>query len=121
MRNMSGLLLTCVVALVCGFLGAVVAVSVLQDQLAGPQGPTGLQGLRGEPGPAGADGLDGEDGTPGERGPRGRSGKAAEAADEAPVDVCTQNCLGRSVRVVTDVTVRNDQMQLVRDTVCLVG
>jgi hypothetical protein len=119
MRNMSGLLLTCVVALVCGFLGAVVAVTVLQDQLAGPQGPTGLQGLRGEPGPAGTDGLDGEDGAAGERGPRGRAGKAPEA-DDTPVNVGTQNCLGRSVRVVTDVTVRNDQMQLERDTVCLV-
>ncbi len=36
------------------------------------------------------------------------------------MNVGTQNCLGRSVRVVTDVTVRNDQMQLERDTVCLV-
>ena len=120
MRNMSGLLVTCVVALVCGFLGAFAAVTVLQDQLAGPQGPTGLQGLAGEPGEAGSDGLDGEDGAPGEPGPRGRPGKAAEAADETSVNMGTQNCLGRSVRVITDVAVRNDELQLERDTVCLV-
>jgi Collagen triple helix repeat (20 copies) len=120
MRNMSGLLLTCVVALVCGFLGAFAAVTVFQDQLAGPQGPTGLQGLPGEAGQAGADGRDGEDGTPGDPGPRGRPGRAAEAADETSVNVGTQNCLGRSVRVVTNASVRNAQLQLERDTVCLV-
>jgi hypothetical protein len=120
MRNMSGLLVTCVVALVCGFLGAFAAVTVFHDQLAGPQGQTGLQGLPGEAGPAGADGRDGADGAPGERGPRGRPGRAAEAA-ETSVDVGTQGCLGRSVRVVMDVTVRGEQLQLERGTVCLVG
>lgn len=121
MRNMSGLLVTCVVALVCGFLGAFAAVTVLQDQLAGPQGQTGLRGLPGEPGQAGADGRDGVDGAPGDRGPRGRPGRAAEAAEETSVDVGSQGCLGRSVRVVMDVTVRGDQLELERGTVCLVG
>ena len=117
---MPGLLVTCVVALVCGFLGALAAVTVFQDQLAGPQGATGLQGTAGEPGPPGADGADGVDGTPGERGPRGLSGKAGKAAGEVPLNIGTDDCLGRSVQVVTDATVRNDELQLERETVCVV-
>lgn len=117
MRNMSGFVVTCVVALVCGFLGALAAVTVFQDQLSGPQGPTGLQGLPGEAGPPGDDGQDGAAGEPGARGKRG---KAADAAEPAAVDVGTQNCLGRSVRVVTDVTVRNDKLEMQRESVCLV-
>lgn len=117
MRKMPGLLVTCVVALVCGFLGALAAVTVFQDQLAGPQGATGLQGLPGEPGQPGADGVDG---TPGERGPRGRSGKAGQAAAEVPLNIGTEDCLGRSVQVITDATMRNDELELERETVCVV-
>ena len=123
MRKLPGLLVTCVVALVCGFLGALIAVTVVQDQLVGPQGQSGLPGIPGEPGPPGADGQDGEDGEPGERGPRGRPGKtgeAGQAAEEVPLNIGTQGCVGESVQVITDVTLRGDQLQLQREQVCVV-
>lgn len=120
MRSMPNLLVTCVVALVCGFLGALGAVTVFQDQISGPQGATGLRGIPGEPGPAGAAGADGIDGVDGERGPRGRAGRAARAPDKIPLNIGTTDCLGRSVEVVTDATVRNDELELQRETVCVV-
>jgi hypothetical protein len=110
MGKMPSLLVTCVVALVCGFLGALGAVTVLQGQLQGPQGATGLQG---PPGTEGAPGRDGE------RGARGRPGKAGSAAPDLPLDIGTDNCAGSSVSVVTDVTVRNQRMQLEKEPVCL--
>lgn len=120
MRHMPNLLVTCVVALVCGFLGALGAVTVFQDQITGPQGATGLRGIAGEPGPAGTAGADGIDGVDGERGPRGRPGRAARTPDEVPLNIGTSDCLGRSVQVVTDVTVRGDELELQRETVCVV-
>lgn len=118
MRPRTNLLLTALIALVCGFLGALGGVAVLHDELVGPQGATGLQGPPGETGPAGSDGADGADGLPGERGPRGRSGRAAE---EKSVDLGTEGCTGSSVRVVTDVTTDGDKIAVERETVCVVG
>lgn len=120
MRTLPGLLLTCVIAVVCGLLGALGGLVLFQDQLVGPQGETGLQGLPGEQGPPGADGADGVDGLDGERGPRGRSGRAGEAAEQVPRDLGTDNCAGTPVRVVTDVTTQGDQVLVQRDTVCVV-
>jgi hypothetical protein len=118
MRKMPSLLVTCVVSLVCGFLGALGAVTAFQGQLQGPQGATGLAGPQGE---RGAPGLDGRDGVDGERGPRGASGKAAKAKD-VPKDIGTTNCVGRSVEVVTDVTINKDQeMRLEKQPVCVSG
>lgn len=118
MRSRTNLLLTALMALVFGFLGALGGIAVLHDELVGPQGQTGLQGLPGEPGPPGADGVDGLPGEPGERGQRGKSGAAAE---DQPVDLGTDGCAGASVRVVTDVTSQGDQVEVERDTVCVVG
>jgi hypothetical protein len=120
-RTRTDLLLTAVVAVVCGFLGAAGGIAVLHDELVGPQGPTGLQGLPGEQGPPGADGadgVDGVDGADGERGPRGRSGRAAE---QQPVDLGTEGCAGSAVRVVTDVSGDGEQIQVERETVCVTG
>lgn len=117
MRKMPSLLLTCVLSVVCGFLGAFAAVTAFQGQLQGPQGATGLAGPRGEQGPPGLDGADGADG---ERGPRGRSGKAAEAK-KVPRNIGTTDCVGRSVQVVTDVTISKEQeLQLEKQPVCVV-
>jgi collagen triple helix repeat protein len=117
-RTRDNLLLTALIAVVCGFLGALGGIAVLNDELVGPQGPTGLQGLPGEEGPPGADGSDGVDGVDGERGPRGRSGQAAE---EQPVDLGTEGCAGTSVRVVTDVSSDGEKIQVERETVCVTG
>jgi hypothetical protein len=114
MGKMPSLLVTCVLSLVCGFLGALGAVTAFQSQLEGPQGQTGLAGPAGEQGPAGLDGADGVDG---ERGPRGRSGKAAEKRSQ---NIDTSNCLGRSVQVVTDVTINKDnEIALQKKPVCV--
>jgi hypothetical protein len=117
-RTRTDLLLTAVVAVVCGFLGAAGGIAVLHDELVGPQGPTGLQGPPGEQGPPGADGADGVDGVDGERGPRGRSGRAAK---QQPVDLGTEGCAGTSVRVVTDVSSDGEKIQVERETVCVTG
>lgn len=118
MRSRTNLLLTALMALVFGFLGALGGIAVLHDELVGPQGQTGLQGLPGETGPPGSDGVDGLPGEPGERGQRGKSGAAAE---DQPVDLGTDGCAGSSVRVVTDVTTQGDQVEVERETVCVVG
>jgi hypothetical protein len=119
MGKMPSLLVTCVVALVCGFLGALGAVTVFQGQLHGPQGATGLQGPPGAEGLPGADGQDGVDGTDGKDGRRGPRGRPGAAPSDLPVNLGTADCAGRSVAVVTDVTVRQQRMQLEKDQVCL--
>lgn len=105
---------TAMIALVFGFLGALVAVNVSADQLRGPQGATGLAGPPGEQGPPGQDGADGARGAP------GAPGKAARAAQRKPTDLGTSNCAGSSVDVVTNVTLTGQKMSLKKDRVCVV-
>jgi hypothetical protein len=120
MGKLSSLLVTGVVALACGFGGAFAAVSVLAEDLRGPQGATGV------PGPAGADGADGEDGAPGadgadgKRGPQGPRGKEARARAPRAYDLGSADCSGRSVRIVTDVRVESRGLQVDRGQVCVV-
>ena len=95
---------TCVLALVFGFGGAFAAVAVMQDSLTGPQGETGLTG------PPGA-----------QNGKAGKAGKAAKAADPVPVDLGVQGCNGKSVQVITDVTITAGQkLRLTKKNVCVV-
>jgi len=117
---MGKIVLTCVLALVFGFGGAVGAVTVMQDSLRGPQGESGLAGPPGPEGPAGQDGADGVDGA---RGPSGKAGKAGKAAEVTPtiLNLGIQGCTGRSVQVVTDVTITADQkLKLTKRNVCVV-
>ena len=116
MGKLPTLLLTCVVSLVCGSLGALATFTVFQDQLVGPQGPSGLAGAPGKLGPPGTDGADGADGA---RGPRGRPGTAAAPAAPQPMDLGSVGCRGRSVTVVTNVTVQGQKMQLEKHPVCV--
>ncbi|MGZ4444483.1 MAG: hypothetical protein ACXVXC_15080 [Nocardioidaceae bacterium] len=116
MGKLPTLLLTCVVSLVCGSLGALATVTVFQDQLVGPQGPSGLAGAPGKPGPPGVDGADGANGA---RGPRGRPGPAAAPVAPQPVNLGSVGCRGRSVDVVTNVTVLGQKMQLEKHPVCV--
>ena len=117
MGKTSNLVLTAVIAVVCGFLGSWGGVAAFQSQLQGPQGPTGLTGAPGEQGPPGVDGADGEPGDRGPRGPRGRSGAAAE---NVPVDLGTDGCVGSGVEVVTDVRITADQeLVLEKEPVCI--
>lgn len=117
MGKTPNLLLTAVIAVVCGFLGSAGGVLAFQSQLQGPQGPTGLTGSPGEQGPSGVDGADGEPGERGRRGPRGRSGAAAE---KVPVDLGTGACVGSSVEVVTDVRIDADrELVLEKEPVCV--
>jgi hypothetical protein len=121
---MGKIVLTCVLALVFGFGGAVLGIAAFHDSLAGTQGATGLTGApgpRGEPGPAGTDGVDGRNGA---RGPRGLPGKAPKVPKQEPVstDLGTTGCSGRSVSVVTGATVtKNNKLRLIRSDVCVVG
>ena len=116
---MGKILLTCVLALVFGFGGAVAAVTAFHDQLAGTQGETGLTGAPGPRGPAGQDGADGKDGAAGKA---GKAGKTAKVAAPTSVDLGSQNCSGRSVSVITDVTITAQQkLKLTRKDVCVVG
>lgn len=118
------LLLTCVVALVCGFLGAMAAAVAFQSTLTGPQGPTGLAGPPGEAGPAGQDGVDGRNGRRGPRGSAGEPGKAGRPgkAAEQPtaLNLGSNGCVGNSVSVVTNVTMKDNRIQLVRTPICVV-
>jgi hypothetical protein len=104
---MGKMAVTCVLALVFGFLGAAGAVAAFNDQLRGAQGPTGLTGVPGTVGPAGHDGADGTNGVDGKigkigkRGARGRPGKAASQAPLPATDLGTGNCAGRSVEVMS--------------------
>ena len=114
------LVLTCVLAVVFGFGGAVAAVTVMHDSLRGQQGTTGLTGA---PGPAGADGHDGVDGATGPRGPAGTAGKAGKAAKALPsqIDLGVAGCIGQSVNVITDVTITPQQkLKLTKKQVCVV-
>jgi hypothetical protein len=117
---MSKIVLTCVLALVFGFGGAAGAVTMMHDSLRGPQGESGLAGPPGPEGPAGQDGADGQDGA---RGPAGKAGKAGKAAKVTPttLNLGVQGCTGRSVQVVTDVTVTAAQkLKLIKKNVCVV-
>jgi hypothetical protein len=122
---MGRILVTCVLALVFGFGGAVVAVAVLQDQLQGPQGPTGAAGAVGPAGPAGRNGTDGKAGAPGARGPRGLPGAPGEPAPApapAATDLGTDGCAGRSVSVITSVSITpTRQLKVNRQQVCIVS
>lgn len=121
---MGKILVTCVLALVFGFGGAVVAVAVLQDQLQGPAGPTGSAGAAGPAGPAGRNGTDGTDGSPGPRGPRGLPGAPGRSAPATPpqaTDLGTDGCAGRSVSVITGVGITGTrQLKVDRQQVCIV-
>jgi hypothetical protein len=115
---MGKIVLTCVLALVFGFGGALGAVAAFHTSLEGPQGPTGLTGA---PGPKGPSGLDGADGVDGVRGPAGKAGRAAKATGTKPVNLGSQNCTGRAMQVVTDVTITKTQkLQLTKKNVCVV-
>jgi len=115
---MGKIVLTCVLALVFGFGGAAGAVTVFQDSLRGPQGESGLTGPPGPEGPAGRDGADGVDGA---RGPAGKTGKAAKT-EPTVLNLGIQGCTGRSVQVVTDVTVTAAQkIKLTKKDVCVVN
>ena len=117
---MGKIVLTCVLALVFGFGGAVGAVTVMQDSLRGPQGDSGLAGPPGPEGPAGQDGADGVDGVDGARGPSGKAGKAAKVTPTI-LNLGIEGCTGRSVQVVTDVTITTDQkLRLIKRNVCVV-
>lgn len=114
MGKLPTLLVTAAIALVFGFIGAFAAVEVFADQLRGPQGATGLAGPPGEQGPGGQDGADGEPGPP------GRAGRPAKMAPQKPTNIGTSKCAGSSVDVVTDVTIKDRQMSLVKQPVCVV-
>ena len=114
---MGKIVLTCVLALVFGFGGAVGAVTVMQDSLRGPQGESGLAGPPGPEGPAG------QDGPRAPSTPSGKAGKAGKAAKVTPtiLNLGIQGCTGRSVQVVTDVTITADQkLKLTKRNVCVV-
>jgi hypothetical protein len=120
---MGKIVIMCVLALVFGFGGAAGAVTAFHSELQGPQGPTGLTGAPGPQGEAGRDGTDGKDGKDGKRGAAGRAGKAGKAADSVsmPTDLGLGNCAGKSLQVITDVTIdKNQKLQLVKKTVCIV-
>lgn len=122
-------MITCVLALVCGFGGATAAVTAFHSELQGAQGATGLSGAPGPQGPAGTDGTDGNDGsdgTDGARGVAGRAGKPGRAGKAAasvsmPTDLGLGNCAGRSMQVITDVRLdKTRKLRLVKQTVCIV-
>lgn len=116
--RMGKLIVTCVLAVVFGFIGAFAAVAVFQSSLAGPQGESGLTGPPGPQGEAGARGADGADGAAGKP---GKAGKAAKAPDPVPVDLGVQGCSGRSVEVITDVTITaNQKLKVAKKNVCVV-
>lgn len=122
MGKVPGIVVTSVVAIVCGFLGAVGGVFAFNDQLTGPQGATGLQGPPGEMGPTGQDGADGEDGTDGKNGKdgkRGPRGVAAELPETEPINVGTSACAGSSVEVVTGAVMKDDKLQVTTKSVCV--
>lgn len=119
---MGKIVLTCVLALVFGFGGAVGALAAFQDQFDGAQGPTGLAGSVGPQGPAGIDGGNGEDGAVGARGKAGRPGKAASKAPAPVTDLGTDGCAGNSVEVITRANLTKKQRLVVEtDRVCIVS
>lgn len=110
------LLVTSVLALAFGFVGALGAVSFFADDLKGTQGATGIQGAPGEPG---VRGTDGGQGSPGERGRPGKRGKAARVPKLPSYDLGTLNCAGTGYEVVTDVTVVKRQVRTSKAVVCI--
>ena len=121
---MSKIVLSSVLALVFGFGGAAGAVSTFHTSRRGEQGATGLAGAPGPEGPAGADGIDGKDGARGKTGKQGKAGKPAKATKKVavPTDLGTGGCAGRSIQVVTQVTVtKNQQIRLTKQNVCIVA
>lgn len=120
---MGKILLTCALALVFGFGGAVGGIAVFHDSLRGDQGPTGLTGATGPTGLTGQDGADGVDGARGARGVRGKAGKDGKDAEtEVAVDLGSRACAGTSVSVITDASVTGKQkLKLTRERVCIVA
>ena len=106
--------ITALVALVFGFIGSLVAVTVQHSSLVGPQGPSGLAGPPGAKGPQGDAGTQG---LPGTNGANGRNGKSVKRAS---TNLGTANCVGRTQRVVTDVTVDiKKTMHVTKKDVCV--
>lgn len=107
------LLVTSVLALVFGFVGALGAVSFFADDIKGEQGPTGIPGAQGEPGARGTDGGQGE------RGPRGPRGKAARVPKLPSYDLGTINCAGVGYEVVTDIAVVKQRVRTSKELLCI--
>jgi len=107
-------LVTSVLALVFGFVGALGAVSFFADEIKGEQGSTGIQGAPGQPG---VRGTDGGRGSQGERGRRGKKGKAAPKLPS--YDLGTINCAGTGYEVVTDATVVKRELRLSKEVICI--
>jgi hypothetical protein len=117
---MGKIVLTCVLALVFGFVGAAGATAVFASQLQGPQGSSGLTGPPGPQGESGIDGVDGKDGKAGERGKKGKPGKAAKDV-EVPTDLGAAGCAGKSMKVVSGGTLTKDnKLKLTTKTICIV-
>jgi hypothetical protein len=115
---MGKIVLTCVLAVVFGFGGAAGAVSAMNGSLRGPQGQTGLTGASGPRGPAGSAGIDGQNGA---TGAPGKPGKAAKVSTPKALNLGSQGCTGRSVQVITDVTITKAQkLKLTKKDVCVV-
>lgn len=120
---MGKIVLTCVLALVFGFVGAAGATAVFTSQLKGPQGSSGLTGPPGPQGESGIDGVDGKDGKDGKAGERGKKGKAGKAAKdvEVPTDLGAAGCAGKSMKVVSGGTLTKDnKLKLTTKTICIV-
>ena len=113
MGKVTTLVVTAVIALAFGFVGAFAAVNVFADELRGPQGATGIQG------PPGHDGADGVDGAQGPPGPAGKAGKAAKQPAAQGYDLGSDNCAGTAFGVVTDVRVVGNHLQVDRKQVCV--
>lgn len=107
------LLVTSVLALVFGFVGALGAVTFFADDLKGAQGATGIPGAEGEPGTRGTDGSRGEHGL------RGKSGKAARVPKLPSYDLGTIDCAGVGYEVVTDITVVNKRVRTSKELLCI--
>jgi hypothetical protein len=121
-------MVTCALALVCGFGGAAVAVSAMHDQLQGEQGPDGLTGAPGQAGVAGSDGTNGANGARGLHGLAGRPGRPGKPGKAAPkppataTDLGTSNCAGSSVEVVTKARIdAAKKLVTVKKRLCLVN
>ncbi len=118
---MGKIVVTSVLALVFGFLGAATATTVFPAAFQGEQGETGLAGAPGKDGADGEDGAVGPTGPPGKPGKPGKAGRAAKAAEAKPLNIGTTGCIGRSVRVITEVSITPDQkLKLTRENVCVV-
>ena len=114
------LVLACVLAVAFGFVGAAGAVTMMHGSLRGAQGQTGLTGAPGPTGPAGQDGAEGPAGAAGKDGKAGHNGKAAKSLPTT-ISLGVNGCSGRSVQVITDVTITADQkLRLTKKDVCVV-